>query len=526
MNEQHDFAGPAFTEESRYQALLEECEHILATAFGADHVFDAPTLALIQARLQDERDFMNEELPIDPALPSIDENDIDVIDEAAARFAEFVQGLLHVPQASPPQSSHASSARGGDLEVAEENAEVAADKVDTRPLNSFPRVVLDTLSALSLNGKLDGVRVLGSGARRAVAFPSDVDAYAIFKAPAASVAGAAKWAAASFQRAVVQLLALPSTFLGDVKAGVLEDCRVLPARAYLKGGKTVVGYNYKQAQARVKQIHQQKFISDDEAAHALEVIHKAGAQPSPEAWFDLLEALRFEVLRWSLPEIKAGLKHVRGNRTVTLAQAWTMPNIVKLDCVVFNSATARYMDVSIIYELHTSTGAIVNNAKSASLPLQESIGMDVVRYSLKHKYMKVTKRMLSLATLHKLDAIESQLVAITNTSAGALYAVQADAGTCAFLVDNKEHYSSEKLDIELDAMKSRIASAQDLLTKYPQLEAECDEHIVAALKAPSHEKLLTHIEQLADHLAPAINSAALEMLKRHHLFPPPKWALP
>lgn len=397
---------------------------------------------------------------------------------------------------------------------------------DARPLNTFPRVVLQTLEALSLNGELDSVRVLGSGARRTVLYPSDVDAYAIFEAPAASKSKAAEWAATRFQKCIYQLLELPSTFLGDVKAGVLLDCRVLPWKAYLKAGKRLVGYNQAQAEARVREMHAHKLLDDAEAAESLKMLQEAGPAPTPEQWLKLQDALRFEVVRWSLADIKAGRKEVRGGRTLTLAEAWQQPNIVKVDAVVYNSATARYMDVSVIYELQSKSGAVVNDAKRTSLPLQQSIGTDVVKYALKHKYMKVCKRMLSLATLHKDDRAEQELLDITNSPAGLLYAVAADAGTCAFLVENEDHYDKEKMGNELDAMKSRIATAQALLEKFPDLEAECDKHVKAALKARTPHEMLPQVEAIADTLATPVSKSALQQLIAAHLYPPPRWALP
>lgn len=396
----------------------------------------------------------------------------------------------------------------------------------TRPISSFPAVVLNTLSALSLTGSLEGIRVLGSGARRAVLFPSDVDAYAIFAAPVASKAKAAQWAAARFQHAILAMLELPSCFLGDVKCGRLVDCQVLNPQAYLKGGERVVGYSMKQSVAKVRQMHAKKLLTDAEAGEALQMLEEAGPSPSPDAWFALTDALRYEVVRWSLPEIKAGKKEVRGGRTLSLAEAWMQPNIAKVDAVVFNSATARYMDVSVIYELHTSRGELVNNAAATALPLQASIGTDVLRYALKGKHMKVVKRMLSLATLHKKHRDEMALLGITNTAAGALYAIAADAGTCAFLVEHKEHFSAEKMKNEVDAMKARVAGAQDVLLEFPELEAACNEDIDRVLKAKTHDGMLKPLEAIADVLSGPVSESALQQLKAAHLWPPPKWALP
>ena len=89
-----------------------------------------------------------------------------------------------------------------------------------------------------------------------------------------------------------------------------------------------------------------------------------------------------------------------------------------------------------------------------------------------------------------------------------------------------EFAMKEKMDNELDAMKSRIAGAQDLLKTMPELEGEVDSTIEAALRSKSHEELLKHIEALADALSPAINESALHQLKRAHLYPVPPWGLP
>lgn len=77
-------------------------------------------------------------------------------------------------------------------------ADLPENPEEVRPLGTFPQIIIDTLRAISLTGKLKGVAVLGSGARRVVAFPSDTDAYAKFTAPFADKAKAAAWASERF----------------------------------------------------------------------------------------------------------------------------------------------------------------------------------------------------------------------------------------------------------------------------------------------------------------------------------------
>lgn len=320
---------------------------------------------------------------------------------------------------------------------------------------------------------------------------------------------------------------MPSTFLGDIKAGVLQDCRVLPWKAYLKGGTDLEGYDMAQAVARVEEMHAKKLLTDAEAKHSIDMLHEAGEKPDAEAWFMLLDSLRFEVVRWSLDDLRKGSKKVRGNRTLTLAEAFQQSGLIKIDLVIFNNAVGRFQDVSQIYEISTSKGELVNDAAQTQLPLQESIGMDVVKYGeLKHKYLKVSKRMLSLATLHGKDAEEEALLAISNSNAGLLYGVQADATTAEWVVENAHHFSEEKLRVEVDAMRARIASAAIILEQYPELEAATQKEITAVLRAKSHKQMVAPLRALADTLAPAINESALQQLKGAKLWPPPKWALP
>ena len=409
------------------------------------------------------------------------------------------------------------------------------DTEAVRPLSSFPLCVVKTLQALSLTGDLKNSSVLGSGARRVVLYPSDYDVYAKFKAPklgssckdpVASKQKAAEWGAKRFQQCIADFLSLPSCFLGDVKAGLLQDCRVLPWKAYLKDGSHVVGYDWKQAIDRLDEMHEKGLVTDDEARDALRLLEDAGPNPSPEQWFHMLDSIRFEVVRWSLDDIRRGSKQVRGDRTLTLAEAFLQSGLIKVDAVIFNTSNARFCDVSQIYEISTSRGEIVNNAAETSLPLQESIGMDVCKYSMKNKWMKVAKRMLSLATLHKKEKDEENLIAVTNSAAGLLYGVGADCACAEFLIEHKQHFDLLKLLIVVDAMISRIATAAAVLEQFPDLEAQTSKDIALVLKAKTHEQMLKPLEALSSALSKPVNESALEQLKAAHLFPVPRWALP
>jgi hypothetical protein len=405
-------------------------------------------------------------------------------------------------------------------------ADVPEDTEETRPLNSFPKSVFDALRALSLTGKLDGVAVLGSGARRVVQYPSDFDGYAVFKAPYASKQKCAEWAAAQFQQCVSKLLALPSTFLGDVKAGLLQDCRILPYQAFLKGGTQLVGYERKKAEARVVEMHKKGLLTDAEFKHTMDMLQEAGDRPDAEAWLHLCESLRFEVVRWTLDDIRKGEQTVRGNRVLTLAEAIAQDALFKVDCVIWNASVSRYQDLSLIYEVQDSKGNVVNDASATMLPLQQSIGMDVVKYMHKGKWMKVSKRILSLATLHKKDKDEYALIRITNSDAGRLYGVAADCGCLEWILENAQHYDSAKVEIEVDAFRSRIASAAVILEEYDELEESTFKDVAAILRAKSPKEMLAPLQSLTEALSEPVNECARVMLEAAKLLPVPKWALP
>jgi hypothetical protein len=408
-------------------------------------------------------------------------------------------------------------------------AESALASNQTRPLESFPAAVLNCLKACSLEDaqSLENIRILGSGARRAIptSSASDVDGFCTVRCPYASRRKCAKWLAKRLQKAVKRLMELENVHISDCKAGVDLSARVLPFNAYLSKGKKVKNYDMNAALQKLAQMASEGLISDAQLHEALELVHKCGESPSPDQWFELLAAFHeWSTVRWSPRDIAAGRVELLGDRFLSLEDAWLLPAIVKIDLVAWIGNKAS--DISLIFQGVTSTGKPVNPFAKTSLPLKTSIAMDVVKYLKKGSFGKAAKRMLSLSTLCHQDEAEKNLTAIIAGEAGQLYALNSDLGTLQWCLENAEYLPERRLAIELDNVKSRVASLARILSKHPHIESAAEKDIEGALHAQTHQKCLEHVEALESLLAPIINESFKVRLEAAKLLPPPAWALP
>lgn len=409
-------------------------------------------------------------------------------------------------------------------------AETGLTNSQTRPLDSFPAAVLNVLQACSLeeDQSIANIRILGSGARRAIPLncASDYDAFAVVKCPFKTRARCAAWLAKRLQLAVKRVMQIQNCYIADIKAGVDLAARVLPFDAYLTKGKKVKNYNMQASVAKLNEMAKEGIISDKQLHNSLELVYKCGETPNATQWFELLGAFHeWSTVRWTPRDIEHGRVDLLGEgRVLTLENAWLEPAIVKIDLVLWIQNKAS--DVSLIFEARTSSDAAVNPFQKTALPLKTSISMDVVKYMKKGSYGKTAKRMLSLSTLCHKDKDEKNLTTIISGDAGQLYAVNSDLGTLQWCLQNSDYLPEKRAAIELDNIKSRIASLSHILKKYPHIESAAEADIDAALKAPTHEKCLEHVEALESLLEPVINESFKTRLEAAGLFPPPKYALP
>lgn len=129
--------------------------------------------------------------------------------------------------------------------------------------------------------------------------------------------------------------------------------------------------------------------------------------------------LRFGVLRWTLGEIAKGYKEYRKS-IIYLQDAFKTKGITKID--VISWVKNKYVEVSNIILWTNSAGKPYANIPSVKKGLAENI----LEFEAEENYVKVAKRMLSLAKQYKNHTDVEKLTSILNSPLGKLYLVCAD----------------------------------------------------------------------------------------------------
>lgn len=275
----------------------------------------------------------------------------------------------------------------------------------------------------------------------------------------------------------------------DIKCGELKEWNLMEG-VTIKVRK-VVGYDQKKELAHLRELWQKEIVTHDEFM-TLEKMLKPSLTV-PEA-FEIRQISRFGVLRWTPAEVLAGHKTLRDDKTIYLEDAVKTKGITKIDVVAW--VKDRYAEVSnIIIWTNRSGKPFVK-----LLNFNTSVAENISSFESEGNYMKVAKRMLSLAKVKKDTAIMEKLFEILNSPLGALYLVTVDLEV---LEDFPQAISQSRKREELDLMRDRFAKLY-----FPQFN-----------KATPSLKLLPELEE-------TLQNEVEKVMKEARLLPVPRDYLP
>ena len=345
---------------------------------------------------------------------------------------------------------------------------------------NYPSDAMAILDAMSFSGGKD-VKVLGSMSLRSQQYAGDYDAYEIVKRTG-KVDKVLDELASEFQSLIKNLRGMPNVFIGDIKAGSVEEWRVIPLDAGLVNGK-IEGYNAVSSKKKVDELYRAKVITEGEKRSADELLKD---RPSPEDFLIARKKLKFHIVRWSVPEVLNGSKVVRGRR-FTLQEAFSSPVISKLDTIglVQNN---KYTDFSIIYEFQCD-GKTLNPSFE---DIGKSLSEDIVFYKNENNPFKVLKREFALAKFRGDEKTIVKLTPILNSDLGRLYSMLSDVGTMIALLEQNQKVPMKNLRYELDQFKARMANVYQL-DDFIKSEHTLLGHIASAMKTTSKSQLLAHL---------------------------------
>jgi hypothetical protein len=219
--------------------------------------------------------------------------------------------------------------------------------------------------------------------------------------------------ATTFQKKIKQIQKIGK--IVDTKIGEISEWNLLK-KPHIKNGN-VKEYDQGNELEHLSALWSKKIITHDEFMTAQTLL-----KPHLNA-VEFLRArkeLRFGILRWDLKEISKGYKELRDKSIIYLDEAFKTKGITKIDIVTW--LKNKYVEISNIILWTNSAGKPYAYIPSVKKGLAENI----LEFEAEGNYVKVAKRMLSLAKQFKNYTDRDKLTEILNSPLGKLYLVTAD----------------------------------------------------------------------------------------------------
>ena len=343
----------------------------------------------------------------------------------------------------------------------------------------------DAVSILDTMSFTKNVMVLGSMSLRSKQYAGDYDAYEMVKMNEETDDMALDKLVSKFQSNIKALRRMKNVYIGDCKAGVIEEWRVLPRGVSIEGNK-VVGYSAKTSRSLVDSLLQSKIITKEEADEAYPLLKKT---MSPVDFIMAKKTIKFHIVRWSVPEILHGSKTLRDGRSYSLQQAFNSPSITKLDVIGYVQ-NSRYTDFSMIYEFKNKGKTLNPDVVDPTKSLRE----DIVYYQNTNNPFKALKRIFAYAKLRNDTKEIERITPLLNSDLGRLYNVLSDVGTLITLLEEHKNAPLSRIRFEIDQFKGRLANIYTLKS-YLKKRHSIIKEIQSAVKSPNILPKLVKLEE-------------------------------
>ena len=366
-------------------------------------------------------------------------------------------------------------------------------------------------------GFTDGVVLAGSAGSKLFPFFSDVDG--IQTVDFSSVLDIAN----ALQRVVRRLRDTPNFCFVELKAGLNEDGVVLPERCWIEGG-AVRRWDGAFTQSRMTKAHSLGLVSERDFDWYRRLL------PGP---LSPREFVRFEErvdpwkVRWSATEVLDGKRKSKGP-VLSLHDAIGMNALIKLDALFWSSSEQRYLELSMIY-VFTCKGRPVNAFYTDCAPPPVlSLKQGAFACFVLHDYVKLAKRLLSLAVAEGGRAEDVHLLrSIIVSDTGRAAVLAGDCATLEEALDEFHPVPPSKVHAEVAGIKARATRLYGL-TQHAKTEIEraCMAVAAAPLTRAGMQTMHSALAYIHGEVATFSYAGAHVKLETHGYLPLPEWAAP
>lgn len=380
---------------------------------------------------------------------------------------------------------------------------MAAEGILKKYPDDYPDDVIEILKAMSFtDGK--SIMLLGSMSLRSQQYAGDYDGFEKVQLHEKSNETALRLLANKMKENVKALGRMKFVYIGDIKAGVIDEWRIVSRDLGLNAKGKVENYSAEHSRSRVDEMLRAKVITEKEAKETLALLKP---HLTPSEMFDIKKSVKFHLVRWKVPEVLAGYKILRDGRKYTLEEAFHSPIISKMDVIALVQQN-RFTDFSAVYEFYNN-GKALNPDK---VDINKSLKEDIAYYTLSGNYFKAIKRQFALAKFKDDTAAMKRLTPILNSDLGRIYHILGDVGTLLSLLEETQPPLS-LVRYELEQFKSRMSNIYTLPSFIK------DEHYIigvieAALKAPKKDILKARLEEIQTALEKHLNDGAKKVISK------------
>ena len=284
----------------------------------------------------------------------------------------------------------------------------------------FSTPVRKVLEAVSLTAK---PQIVGSGDDHQVLYSADYDLMEEVPLKSSSLH--------DFQALVKEAQKVGT--ITDIKCGEVREWNLL----------TSADYDHQAELTHLGILWQSGILENEELAMAKKMLKPSMTVP------ELVKArkeLRFGILRWTPQEVQAGHKKFR-TKLFYLDDAFKSSGITKVDLVAW--VKDKYVEVS-----NTILWSKDGRPYAKLRPLKDALSEDILLYEEEGNWVKVAKRMLSIAKHKSYLTDVGKLQSILNSPLGAVYTVVSDL---ELLDEFPDAITPAKKREELDLMRDRMA---------------------------------------------------------------------
>ena len=388
--------------------------------------------------------------------------------------------------------------------------------------NGFSQDIQAVMKAVSFDN-MHGLNLFGSMGLRSQQYASDYDLFQYVHTAESSNETALRKLATEFKFIIHSLTKMKDIYIGDIKAGSIEDWKVLSDKTYIDGNR-VMNYNFFDASEKLESLKRQNIITADEYSTSKKLIV---SNPTPQDYILMVKEIKFNVLRWKPKDISNGYLTLRNYKVVTLEEAFSQPAITKVDVVAYLRSN-QYADVSIIYQFMNNKHVLNNEAVNAPIQKQEyGIKTDILYYMNTGFYFKVCKRIFTLMRMKGVCSDCMKVNSILNDSQlGILYTVYGDIGTILYILEDTPELPIQRIENEVDQFKNKLSNIYKI-PQYLDHEPEIFKIIDRITRAKhNREELITELTELSEILFTALNSYTLKLMKFSELYPIQRKFLP